>query len=308
MTQSPLGKGLQSLIPPKPSKLAVLKEKIFTPPPTEGGARKKGLPKEGMFLVNTEEISPNPYQPRQSLSQDSLKDLIFSIKEQGILQPLVASKTPDGRYQLIVGHRRLEAAKIAGLKEVPVIIRESIGKDYLELALMENIQRDDLNPVEKALAFEKLVKKFKLSHKEIAKRIGKSRAAVTNTLRLLELPVEIQRGLLRGTLSEGHARVILGLKNSQKQLAFYKAIIKNSLSVREAEAKLAQISVRSHKRRRRAVDPETRDLEERLQEALGTKVIIKKRGKSGRIVIEFYSGEEMEGIVDRLLGSKIENS
>lgn len=302
MKQSALGKGLQSLIPPKPSKLAALKDRIFTPPPTEDGARK---PKEGVLLVSVEEISPNPYQPRQSLSEDSLKDLIFSIKEQGILQPLVASKTPDGRYQLIVGHRRLEAAKIAGLKEVPVIIRRSKGKDYLELALMENIQRDDLNPVEKALAFEKLAKNFKLSHKDIAKRIGKSRAAVTNTLRLLELPIEIQRGIIEGKISEGHARVILGLKNPQKQLAFYKAIIKNNLSVRVAESKLGQISVRSHKRRRQAIDPEIRNLEERLQEALGTKVAVKKRGKGGKIVIEFYSQEEMENIVGRLTNKPI---
>ncbi len=292
MKQSALGKGLQSLIPPKPSKLAVLKDKIFD---------KQELPKEAVFSVGIEEIFPNPHQPRQSLNKDSLKDLILSIKEQGILQPLVASKTPDGKYQLIVGHRRLEAAKLAGFEKVPVIIRGARGRDYLELALMENIQRDDLNPIEKALAFEKLAKNFKLSHKEIAAKIGGSRAAVTNTLRLLELPVEIQRGIIEGKISEGHARVILGLENSEKQMAFYKAIIKNNLSVRVAESKLGQISVRSHKRKRQAIDPEIRDLEERLQEVLGTKVVVKKRGEGGKVVIEFYSQEEMEALIAKLL-------
>jgi len=297
MKQSALGKGLQSLIPPKPSKLAGLKSKIFEKPPRLSERRDK----EGILLVSVEEISPNPHQPRQSLSQNSLKDLILSIKEQGILQPLVASKTPDGKYQLIVGHRRLEAAKLAGFEKVPVIIRGARGRDYLELALMENIQRDDLNPIEKALAFEKLAKNFKLSHKEIAAKIGGSRAAVTNTLRLLELPVEIQRGIIEGKISEGHARVILGLEDSQKQIAFYKAIIKNNLSVRVAESKLGQISVRSHKRKRQTIEPEIRDLEEKLQEALGTKVVVKIRGKGGKVVIEFYSGEEMDALIAKLL-------
>lgn len=296
MSQSALGKGLQSLIPPKLSKLAALKDKIF---------EKQELPKEAVFSVGIEEISPNPHQPRQSLNQDSLKDLIFSIKEQGILQPLVASKDSHGKYQLIVGHRRLEAAKLAGFEKVPVIIRGARGRDYLELALMENIQRDDLNPIEKALAFEKLAKNFKLSHKEIAAKIGGSRAAVTNTLRLLELPVEIQRGIIEEKISEGHARVISGLKNPQEQIAFYKAIIKNNLSVRVAEERLGQISVRSHKRKRQALDPEIRDLEERLQEALGTKVTVKKKGNRGKIVIEFYSQEEMENIVGKLTNQLI---
>ncbi len=300
MSQSPLGKGLQSLIPPKPSRLSTFKDKIFNPPPRVEG--KKEEPNQSVFLVvDPELISPNPHQPRQGLNEDSLKDLTLSIKKQGILQPLVVTAKLNGQYQLIVGHRRLEAAKLAGLKVVPVIIRGAREGENLELALMENIQRDDLNSIEKALAFEKLAGNFGLSHKEIAEKIGASRAAVTNTLRLLELPVEIQKGIIGGKISEGHARVILGLKNPQKQLAFYEAIIKNNLSVRVAEEKLAQVRVKSYKRRAVAEDPEIRDLEERLQEALGTKVVVKKRGKGGRIIIEFYSREEMDGIVDKLL-------
>lgn len=240
-----------------------------------------------------------------------LAELADSIREHGILQPLVVTKIETEvltgtkvEYQLIAGERRLLASKMAGLLQVPVIIRKMPSEgEKLELALIENIQREDLNVIERARAFEKLINEFNFLQKDIARRIGKSRESVSNALRLLNLPLEIQKGLEGQLISEGHARAILTLANPEKQRALYYAITQNNLSVREAQDLAENFGRRRGRQNRENSDPEIKALETRLEETLGTKVSVNKKGDRGKIQIAFYSQEELAEIANRLFAS-----
>lgn len=293
-----LGKGLQALIPPKKSQPAADQPKA--------GAK----PETGQVLyLEIEKIKSNPYQPRKNFDKDKLKELADSIKEHGILQPLVVSKLKDDDFQLIAGERRLNAAKIAGLNHVPVIVRDSSEQEKLELALVENLQRDNLNPIERAYAFKKLIDEFNFIQADVAKRMGKSRETVANTVRLLDLPAEIQRAILESRLSEGHGRVILSVPDVEKKLLLFKEILKNGLSVRQAEAlakKIASGLPKKFKIKSRK-DSHLRDLENKLSDVLGTRVKLildprqsRCRDKKGKITIEFFSQDELSGIVKRI--------
>lgn len=258
--------------------------------------------KNGVLEVDINLIDSNPHQPRLSFDKEKLEALAQSIKHHGIIQPLVVSKN-GGRYELIAGERRYLAAKIAGLSKVPVIIREAEEKEKLELALAENIQRHDLNVIEEARAYKKLSDDFEMNQEEIADRVGKSRSAVANKMRLLNLPVEIQRAVIENKITEGHAKAILAIENPEKQRALFELIMKQNLTVRQAEDKTREIEVRSHKRIVN-ISPEIKDLESKLMGVLGTKVKVTKSGGGGRIVIEYYSEEELNDIINKIYNSE----
>lgn len=297
-----LGRGLASLIPPKKNP-----SDTHPPTPVSGGAVSV-LPSTTLSHPDvpvTREIAigdivPNPNQPRLHFDESKLTELTDSIREHGILQPLVVSLLGEGKYELIAGERRLQAAKRAGLVTVPVVVRQAGNQEKLELAIIENIQRHDLNPIEEARAYLRLTDEFGLHQDEVAKKMGKSRPNVANTLRLLTLPVEIQRAIIEGKISEGHAKALLSIENPEKQRALFELIIKEELTVRETEDKAREVSVRSHLRTAREPAPELAAKEEWLTEQLGTKVKIQPKGKGGKITIEFYSNEELNGILGRL--------
>lgn len=272
---------------------------------------------ESVFWIEIEKIEANPFQPRREFEPEALKELSSSIREHGIIQPLLVTKreieTPTGldvKYQLIAGERRWRAAQLAGLSQVPAVVRRGMPDDRikLELALIENIQREDLNALERAKAFKQMMDEFHLMHKEVASRVGKSREMVSNTLRLLTLPQEIQNSLLSGRLNEGQARAVLMVGDDQtKQMAVYAAILDDRLSVREAENKARQVAGRTlvpRKRHAQIQDPELRDLQNKLQERLGTKVQFQKMGEKGKIVVEFYSEEELRNILSKLISER----
>ena len=298
MKLSGLGKGLESLIPktmPVKSEAAVL-----------GDAPKT---KESIFLIEVDKIKENPHQPRRDFDEIELQSLASSIREHGILQPLIISKFEDENpsgikvfYELIAGERRLKAAKLAGFQFVPAIIKPKVeDRNKLELALIENIQRADLNAIEKARGYDELMKKFGLSQKETAFKVGQSRESVANTLRLLGLPIEIQKAIESGKISEGHGRAILAIENDNQQLALMNEIISKNLSVRAAESLGRQVKGVVKKIKENALDPESKALESRLEEFLGTRVKLAKSGNRGRILIEFYSPEELAAILDKIL-------
>lgn len=263
----------------------------------------------GVFWIEVDKIKPNPMQPRKDFDQKKLGDLAESIRQYGVLQPLIVTRkeydVPLGRvveYELIAGERRLEASKLAGLRQVPVIIREEPAEQVkLELALIENIQREDLNPVERARAFRRLIDNFKLKHHEVGSKIGKSREFVTNTLRILALPEEIQDGLSKGLITEGHTRPLLMLcEQPEQQTLLYKEIIYKQITVREAERISRRIAVERRKKTKEPLDPETRLVEEKLSDALGTRVSIERKGDIGKISIEFFSNEELSALLNRI--------
>jgi ParB family chromosome partitioning protein len=289
-----LGRGLSSLIPPK--KKINEPEKDFN----YFGAKTNELDNTAGKILEVEisRIVPNPHQPRKTFNEEKLQDLANSIKENGIIQPLVVSQV-GGQYELIAGERRFQAAKIVGLEKVPVIVKEVDDQKKLELAIVENIQRHDLNPIEEAKAYKKLAEEFGLSQEEVAQKIGVSRSAVANKFRLLSLPIEIQKALIEGIITEGHAKAILSVDNPEKQRALFEMILKNKLTVRQLEDKTKEISVRSHKRSV-IIDPEIKNLEDQLSEKLKTKVKISKAGSGGKIIIEYYSPEELEGLLSIL--------
>ena len=286
-----LGRGLASLIPDKN------KTQINTEPKQINTDNKKIT--GGALEVDISLIEANPHQPRLAFDEEKLTALAQSIKSHGIIQPLIVSKN-GARYELIAGERRLLAAKKSGMEKIPVIVREAEEKEKLELALVENIQRHDLNVIEEARAYKKLADEFQMSQEEVADRTGKSRSAVANKIRLLNLPVEIQRSIIEGKITEGHAKAILAMPNAEKQRALYEMIIRQNLTVRQVEDKTKEVSVRSH-RRQVTVDPEIKELENKLMGALGTKVKVTKSGGGGRITIEYYSKEELDNIMDKLI-------
>lgn len=295
MKKTSLGTGLSSLIPEK------------TKRPIEGGGVVTVYPKPAnrdneVIKISVDQIAANPNQPRYFFDGENLKDLAESIREHGVVQPIIVTKLEDGKYELIAGERRLRASKLIGNKEIPAIVREANNQEKLELAIIENVQRHDLNAIEEAKAYKRLSEEFNMTQEEIAKKLGKGRVAIANTMRLLDLPVEIQRGIIEKKITEGHARAILGLDNPEKQRALYELIIKENLTVREVENKVREITIPSHKRTisETAAAPEVQDLENKLQQTLGTKIQIKKKGTVGKIMIDFFSDEEFDKIIKLL--------
>ena len=280
---------------------------------------KPKLVEEKVFQIETEKIKPNPYQPRHLFAEDSLRELADSIREFGILQPLIVTrveketeKGAEVEYQLIAGERRLMAAKMIGLPTVPVIIRRPLEEQKkLEMALIENIQREDLRVISKAKAFERLINEFSLTQQELASRLGKSREVIANTLRLLQLPLEIQKAIEEGLINEGHARAILLLNNPEKRKLFFKEIISKNLSGREA-MDLAQRYLTldgktnnfSQKRRQNlSADPQDLEWKEKLEEYFQMPVFIKKKGERGAIEIKFFTEKDFDTILKKLFPS-----
>ena len=252
--------------------------------------------------VDIDLIVPNPQQPRTVFNAAALTELAASIREHGVIQPLIVSRPGGqhaGTYQLIAGERRLLASRQAGLKRVPVIVKEASPQALLELALVENLQRQDLGPLEEAAAFHRLAEEFSLTQESIASRVGRSRSAIANSLSLLSLPEEIQGSLARGEISAGHARAMLGIDDAAEQRRAWRRIVEGNLTVRDAEA-LAKASAKPSRPVRRTPSPDLVALEERLRGSLGTKVDLTRGRKGGKLTIHFFSDEELDAIIERL--------
>ncbi len=259
-----------------------------------------------LLYCGIEEIIPNRSQPRKHFDESKLQELAESIKEKGILEPLLVRRTDQG-YELIVGERRWRAAQKAGLKEVPVVVKEADRREVLEISLIENLQREDLNPIEAAESFKHLLEEFNIRQEDLSQRIGKDRTTITNTLRLLKLPLEVRNQLLQNRITSGHARAILSLESKEKQKELCALIIKKGLSVREAEAIAKRWSEKPKKsitpvKKRGDLESQLSSLQDSLRKYLGTKVHINPKGKNGRIEIEYYSHEDLERIVEAILG------
>jgi ParB family transcriptional regulator, chromosome partitioning protein len=245
------------------------------------------------------QIVANPYQPRTQFKPEALQELANSIKEHGVIQPLVVTKTQSG-YEIVVGERRFRASQLAGLTKIPAIVKDSLhNQTKLEVALIENTQRQDLNAIEEARGYDRMIKEFNLTQDQVAKKVGKSRSAVANTLRLLNLPAEIQRGVIEGKITEGHARAILGLADMEKMILMYSTILEQGWNVRQVESKVREITV---KRRIDAAtpDPKLMAIETELRGKLGAQVKIQRQGRGGKITIDFYSDEDLEEIMNRM--------
>ncbi|MDD2331867.1 MAG: ParB/RepB/Spo0J family partition protein [Candidatus Cloacimonetes bacterium] len=257
--------------------------------------------RSGISTLPLDKIYPNRYQPRKIFDPDKLNELAASIRENGIIQPLIVSKTDESDYELIAGERRLEAAKLAGLTEVPVVIRSVSDKEKLQLAITENIQREDLNPLEEALAYKALIDEFSMTHAQIAQIMGKDRATITNSIRLLKLPIPIQNMINQELISPGHARVILGLED-KLQLPFAEFILKYRLSVRQAEEKAKHYELSSKSSSKPPLVSPMKEYEERLGSLLNTKASIKDKGGKGKIVLEYKDSTELIRLLDKLCG------
>lgn len=291
-----LGRGFDALIPTE------LVEEEFDPTAKTAPSGEK-VSADEVRQVPVAAVTPNPHQPRQNFDETELAGMTASVKEYGILQPLVASESSPGKYQLIAGERRLRAAKAAGLATVPVIVRSFSEQQKMELALIENIQRHDLNPIEVATAYRKLIDQFNLKQDELAKRVGKSQPAVANTMRLLALPLEAKRALAAGTISEGHARTLLSLPNREKQLALLDMTIANGWSVRQTETAARDFKQTAATREQAsAKTAKTNPLTEELAQYLGAKVSLRRMAKGGKLEIEFYSDEELTRLAQRIKG------
>jgi ParB family chromosome partitioning protein len=247
-------------------------------------------------------IWPNPHQPRTPIRDEDLAELAASIKEHGVIQPPIVTRAAGG-YQLVAGERRWRAARLAGLETIPVLVKDVAPSEILELALVENVQRADLNPLEEATAYAQLIDVFGLTQEQVGQRVGKSRAAIANTLRLLKAAPAVQDAVLDGLISEGHARALLGLERLEQQEALLQTVIRKELTVRQTEELVRGVQGRqpSRKRRTSTRDPETRALEAEFRRALGTKVSLKRSGDSGRLVVYFYSDEELDALYDYLV-------
>ncbi len=270
---------------------------------------------DSIFWIEVEKIKPNPYQPRREFDDARLKDLAESIRMYGILQPLVVTRKEvykeDGglavEYELISGERRLRASKLAGLLQVPALIRsgEEDSRVKLELAIIENLQREDLNAVDRARAFERLANEFGFKHNQIAEKMGKSREYVSNTLRILSLPEDILNALSEGKISEGHTRPLLMLAGrTEEQTTLFKEIVYKKLTVREAEAIARKIAFDRVRKKEKMADPEIVELEEKFKESLGTRVHIERRETGGQIMIDFFSAEDLRSILDIMNAGK----
>lgn len=310
MTQAKrgLGRGLDALLG------------STTPPPTAAeapaaGATAAALP--GVRELDIDLIAPNPEQPRTHFEPEKLRELADSIREHGIIQPLIVGREPGGGYRLIAGERRLQAARLAGLQTVPVVFRDAESAHLLELALIENIQRADLNPIEEALAYRRLTTDYGLTQDEAARRVGKSRAAVANAMRLLQLEPEIRRSLVAGELTEGHARALLGVPEGRTRLAAWQEVLRRKLSVRDTEAFIRRLLAGNDAPGNEGPPPARqpgalrsgplKDIETTLRRALSTRVTVTPEKDGARIVIDCYSREEFDHVVARLLGGREED-
>jgi len=276
-----LGRGLDSLLPDIEYVESVSKE---------------------YFQCDIELIRPNRYQSRMQFSEDELEGMARSIKEQGIIQPLLVRKGDNG-YELVTGERRLRAAKKAGLDQVPVIVKTITDSDLLEMSIVENVQREDLNPMEEAEAYYQLIVKFDLTQDQVATRVGKSRSAVANFLRLRQLPEQIKADIINGALSMGHARALLGASNSAQQNAAWRAVVSKGLSVRETERLINRLKTEKKKPKKSSTGSEQRyflSLAEDLSRRFGTKVQIKRHGKKGRVEITFYNNDDLDRVLTLL--------
>jgi len=280
MQKQALGKGLGALI-----------QDLSSLDPKE----RKAL---GIHEIELDKIVPNEFQPRKTFDEERLKELAASIKVQGVLQPIIVHRVGT-TYGLIMGERRWRASRLAGLKTVPAIVREATKRELMEQALIENIQREDLNPLEAAEAFKQLQDEHRLTQEDLAKRVGKERSTIANFLRLLGLPREVKLHLSSGALSLGHAKAILSLEKQRDQLAAADRIVKHGLSVREAEAIAAKLK-HPVKEKRRTFAAEYQAVEQRLKRSLGTKVTVTPRAKGGKIVIEYYSNDELDRILEKI--------
>jgi ParB family chromosome partitioning protein len=274
-----LGKGLDALIP--------------------GGAPASST--GGVQQAAVDAIKRNPRQPRTDFNNEELDELAASIREHGVIQPLIVSPNGDGTYVLIAGERRLQAAQRAGLRTVPVLPRQANNQELLELALIENVQRADLNPMEEAEAYRQLVEDFGLSHERIARSVGKSRVAVTNTLRLLGLADAVRQALVDGRITEGHGRALLMLSTQKAQASAMQTIVNLSLNVRQAEELVRKLTGHKPVKARKPLrSANLADVEKRLQNSLGTKVTLKHGRKGGTVTIYYYSDEELDALLDKL--------
>ncbi len=318
--QGGLGRGLASLIPPKKNQ-----NKNYFGKNSSAGKKVSGVSKRGrgesatvslgenpamikdirlksILEISTVDIFPNPFQPRKKFDKEKLQELADSIKTHGLLQPLVVTQKGKDQYELIAGERRLEASKLAGIKKVPVIVKKADDQKKMELALVENLQRHDLNAIEEAKAFQQLCDEIGLKQEEVAARVGKSRSAVANTMRLLKLPMEIQKAILENKISEGHARALAGIANPEKQLALFRLALKKDLTVRQIEERAKEVVISEHTRKVSKPDPDVQEKERQLSESLGTKVKIKKKNGNGQVLIDFYSDEEFNAIYKKIGG------
>lgn len=281
-----LGKGLDTLIPPKKNETTKEVEKVEI--------------KKIEEYIDINKVEPNKDQPRKSFNEDSLIELSESIKQHGIVQPLVVAKKDD-YFEIIAGERRWRAAKKAGLKEVPVVVKDYSPQEIMEIALIENIQREDLNPVEEAMAYQRLIKEYDLKQDEVAERVSKSRTAITNSIRLLKLDERVQNMLIQESILSGHARALLAVKDGDEQYNLAMKIFDEKLSVRETEKlikSLGKEKMPKPKKKELKNDFVYRDLEEKLKTVTGTKVMInRKTEKSGKIEIEYYNQEDLEKII-----------
>lgn len=281
-----LGKGLDSMIPPKVTQRAVKEDK-------------NTVSKTGETILKINEVEPNKKQPRKFFNEEALQELSDSIKQHGIVQPLVVAKKDD-YFEIIAGERRWRAAKLAGLKEVPVVIKDYSPQEIMEVALIENIQREDLNPVEEAKAYQNLIKEYNLKQEEVAERVSKSRSAITNSLRLLKLSDDVLTLLMEEEISSGHARALLGLEDSEKQLEIAEKIAKDHLSVREVEKLVKNINQPAKKTKKKELSNDFlyHDMEEKVKLKTGTKVRINRKSENkGKIEIEYYSQDDLEKIL-----------
>ena len=283
--KSSLGKGLSALI--NDSAVTELTSKIGYIPNLPTGV-----------------IKPNPFQPRVEINPDKLAELADSIREHGVIEPLLVTKKSDSEYELIAGERRWRAAKLAGLKYIPVVIKEATPQDMLELAVIENLQREDLNALEEAMAFEHLYTSFKMTHEQISKRVGISRPAVANKIRLLSLPDEIKKGLLEERISEGHARALLSLKTKEGMISAYKLILKDHLSVRAVEELVRRLNkgqMKDKKTTNRIIDDRTLEIEQDLKSRFGQNVSFFRSKKGGKITIPFKNEGELDNLIAKLI-------
>ena len=279
-----LGKGLASLIPMKQV------AGVTT-------AQLAGEKEEVIHELPIGSIQANPMQPRTHFDSNAEQELVYSIKEHGIIQPLVITKDGE-KYQLIAGERRLRAAKVVGLQTVPTVLRNVSQQQKLEVSLIENIQRQDLNPIEEALAYLRLINEFGLTQEQMAKRVGKNRATVANLLRILELPEEVQKALIDRKITVGHAKVILSLDSTKDQLNTFNKILRGGLNVQETTRVVHTIKP---PKKSSTVDFDLQEKEEKLRTALSTKVRIEKRGKKGKIIIEYYSSDELDSLINKII-------
>ena len=294
-----LGKGLDSLIPDNKSMKSVTSEKTV-------GSKEDAAAKSGVQVMKINEVEPNRDQPRKNFDEDALLELSDSIKQFGVLQPLLVRKRKD-YYEIIAGERRWRAAKLAGVKEVPVIEKEYTDQEILEIGLIENIQRENLNPIEEAIAYKRLLEEFNLKQDEVAERVSKSRTAVTNSMRLLKLSDKVQQMIIDDMISTGHARALLAIDDPELQYTLANKIFDEKLSVRETEKLVKEIKNPKKPKEKKPVANSFiyQDLEEKMKSVFGTKVSIASKGKGkGKIEIEYYSDDELEHLFDMMMSIK----